>query len=295
MLKKYGFLIKVAAFSFVLYVFLSQFDIFEMIYDYTREYEDANIDEIVLILPPLLLFFMIYNNKLFKELKLYKENLESIVDNKTKTLKLLISEKDELISEREKLLYEVHHRVKNNLQIIYNILDMGLKRMENEYDKNIVVDVMGRIHSIATVHKQLYNESNLNRVEFNKFMLELINHLQSVYNSEDIRIDVDMDDISFNLQKAVPVGLVLQELFSNVFKYAYGNRPGVLRVSAKAQQDFITIEVQDDGPGLPEGFSLSRANSLGLKLVKDIVEMQLQGEFSIHSAEGVTASIRIPA
>jgi len=280
------------ALSMGMYAVLAHFDSFELLHTYTRAHESWNVDEFILIIPALLLFFSLWSFSLLRQVKRHNTVLEGTVQARTRELRNLVAEKESLIEERDNLIFEVHHRVKNNLQIIYNLLDMSLNKIEREHDRQIVRQAMARIQSIALVHRQLQEKDSTGRISFKHFLLDLREHLGQAYGASGVGLDIQGEDFSFDLQRAVPVGLVLQELLSNAFKYAYPEGEGLLQVRAESNKTEISIEIQDHGPGLPAGFSLNNSRSLGLKLVKDIVELQLRGSFTIQSENGVQAVVR---
>jgi two-component sensor histidine kinase len=282
------------ALSTVLYIGLSYFDTFELLHTYTRAHENWNVDEFILIIPSLLLFFSLWSFSLLRRVKLHNTILEAKVQARTKHLRNLVAEKESLIKERDNLIFEVHHRVKNNLQIIYNLLDMSQNKIEREQDRQVVRQAMARIQSIILVHIQLQEKDNTGRISFKHFLSDLREHLGEVYGASGVGLDIQGEDFSFDLQRAVPVGLVLQELLSNAFKYAYPDGTGLLQVRVESNKAEITIEIRDNGPGLPTDFSLNNSRSLGLKLVRDIVELQLQGNFSIQSENGVLTTVQFP-
>ncbi|HEX8657296.1 MAG TPA: histidine kinase dimerization/phosphoacceptor domain -containing protein [Hymenobacter sp.] len=193
------------------------------------------------------------------------------------------------LNDKEVLLKEVHHRVKNNLQIIASLLAL---QAQAQAQLPAVVAALREgqnwIKSIAMAHELLYQTDDLAHVNFQHFAEQLTAHLQRAFAIPAVRVQVQAADILLGTNTVVPLGLIVNELLSNAFKYAYaGGRAGTVAVILHA--DAVTgnyrLTVADDGPGLPPGFVLAKASSLGLRLVKSLAR-QLNGELMLPPPDG---------
>jgi len=202
------------------------------------------------------------------------------------------TEQDTLRSLREKelLLQEVHHRVKNNLQIISSLLDMAGRRIEDPRAREIMRDTQSKIHSMAMIHLQLYGYERFDSIDIASYAKMLAWQLAQMYNAANVTPRFELAETFLPLSKAIPCGLVLCEALANVFKHAFpdGRAGGVLVAVGPGPEDGVILRVEDDGVGLPDA---PGADSVGLKLMGNIVRYQLGGSLDITSGGGT--SIRI--
>jgi two-component system sensor histidine kinase ChiS len=201
------------------------------------------------------------------------------------------------LKEKEVLLKEIHHRVKNNLQIVYSLLRLQQRTLQDPQAIASLLDSQNRIESIALIHEELYCTGNLAQIDFSDYIPKLIKNLQNTYNTniKKITIESKINMIFLNVNQAIPCGLIVNELISNALKYAFpAEAEGHIQVTLNADEDFnITLTVRDDGIGLPKEFDLSQTNSLGLQLVQDFVA-QLKGRLKIDCSPGTTFAINFP-
>jgi len=202
------------------------------------------------------------------------------------------------LGEKETLLKEIHHRVKNNLQLITSLLSMQARRIEDAKALDVLADSQSRVHSMALVHERLYNSDSLAEIDFETYVRMLVNDLLPSYSQhpEAIRVDLNIKEISLDLDLAVPCGLIVNELVTNALKHAFPNRrEGGIRVDFTRSDGVFVLAVRDDGMGLPEEVDLNRTPSLGLRLVRILTE-QLEGEIEFHSGrQGTEVAITFPA
>jgi PAS domain S-box-containing protein len=198
------------------------------------------------------------------------------------------------LKEKEVLLREIHHRVKNNLQVISSLLDMQARNAKDKDVKDALSESMNRIMAMSLIHSQLYEGSDLSEINMKMFVNRLLGQLQS-YQVGDTRIAhvIQVDDYPFPIAVAVPVGLVINELLSNALKHAFAGRDeGRIEVILTASESgMINLRVSDDGVGLPPGFDINKSKTLGLRLVKIITEDQLRGTLEVTGEEGATFNI----
>ncbi|MBU0561769.1 MAG: PAS domain S-box protein, partial [Bacteroidetes bacterium] len=199
------------------------------------------------------------------------------------------------LKEEEVLLQEIHHRVKNNLQVISSLLDMQVRTAKDKNTIEMLSESRNRINAMALIHAQLYETINFSEVNMKGFVDALIGQLFQSYPVQDAKITpvVHVTDYPLPISMATPIGLVLNELLTNAFKYAFAERKkGEIKVSLDAsEKGKISLTVSDDGVGLPQGFNIDKSETLGLKLVKILVEEQLQGNIEIISKKGTTFMI----
>lgn len=199
--------------------------------------------------------------------------------------------------EKEALLKEVHHRVKNNMQVISSLLNLQLTTLKNGEGREAIRDSQGRILSMALIHEMLYQTENLSSIELEPYVSRLVNALMDAYakDPDKIRIRLAMGPIFIGINQAPPLGLILTELVTNALKYAFPEgRKGQILVAAKLGDSQVEITVSDNGVGFPAGFDWRVANSLGLKLVRMLTEVQLAGTIGFNQDAGTTFTVRIP-
>ena len=194
------------------------------------------------------------------------------------------------LKEKELLLKEIHHRVKNNMQVISSLLRLQLNYMSNEKYKEMFKDSQNRIKSMALVHEKLYQSNDLTRIDFKDYVENLASSLFRSYgiDTERISLSVKVVDIMVGIDTAIPCGLIINELLSNALKYAFPDeRSGVIEICiGKNPDNKIELVVRDNGVGLPEDFDLNKCESLGLQLVTVLTQDQLQGEITFERKNG---------
>jgi PAS domain S-box-containing protein len=200
------------------------------------------------------------------------------------------------LREKETLLQEIHHRVKNNLQVISSLLRLQSARVDDPHTLSVLTESRGRVRSMALVHEMLYQSENLARVDFGAYVRNLTGYLIRAYRTSSTRVALrsDVQDVTLGIDLAVPCGLVINELVSNALKHGFpGDREGEITIKMRADPDTITLVVSDDGVGLPNGLEWQRADSLGLQLVVMLVE-QLEGVIELDSSAGTVFRITFP-
>jgi PAS domain S-box-containing protein len=201
------------------------------------------------------------------------------------------------VREKEFLLQEIHHRVKNNLQVISSILDLSRMRIDDPGAVDIITNARSKIQSMAFIHSQLYRSERFDQIEMGEHIRELLRYLTAVYNPEGaVSCHVDIDEVYLSLTQAIPCALVMNELISNAFKHAFIERKGgTIEVSVTiAAGSTAVITVKDDGAGTGDDFDLAGVNSLGLKLVRNLVERQLKGSIKLARKKYTEFVIRFP-
>ena len=199
------------------------------------------------------------------------------------------------LQEKEVMLREIHHRVKNNLQVVSSLLNIQARTARDKETIEILSESRDRIKTMSLIHSQLYEGRDLAEINMKGFIDQLLGQLLQSYPIGDTRITrvVRVDDYPFPISTAVPVGLIINELLSNTLKHAFNERDeGKIEVSLTASESGrINLTVSDDGVGLPPGFDINATRTLGLRLVKILAEDQLQGNLEVMSDGGTTFRI----
>jgi len=194
------------------------------------------------------------------------------------------------LKDKEALLQEIHHRVKNNLQIIASLLSLQSGYISDAATLRQFQESQARIRSMALIHEKLYQSESLARVDLADYMRSLVAILMRAYSANTrIELDFSLAPASVSIDTAVPIGLMLNELLTNALKYAFPDgRSGQLRVNLASTHDgLITVGVHDNGVGMPPTFQLEQASSLGLRLVRMFAK-QLRASVAVQSAPGHT-------
>ncbi|TAN39436.1 MAG: sensor histidine kinase, partial [Nitrospirae bacterium] len=201
----------------------------------------------------------------------------------------------ESLSEKELLLHEIHHRVKNNMQVITSLLDLQLGYLENKDPRELFSDIKNRIRTMSLVHEKLYLAKDLSHVDFSDYIATLVSNLYKFNNlgQDRIALRLDIEDISLGIDTAIPCGLIVNELITNALKYAFpGERTGeiqvrlrVLEAASDAGAEY-ELTVSDNGVGIPESLDLNQVKSLGLYLVTTLARHQLQGTVQLNRTGG---------
>ena len=199
------------------------------------------------------------------------------------------------LKEKEILLREIHHRVKNNFEIISSLLDMSSMRTDSQETQSLLINAQARIHSMSLIHSQLYQNDRFDRIDMVRHIRELSHHLLSVFGGgKKIDLIIEPSKVYLSVDQAIPCALVLNELISNAFKHAFREKKqGTVRVSISTPDDTtVLIKVIDDGDGIPEGTDIYRQTGLGLKMARHLVAGQLKGEMRVKNDSGTEISIQ---
>jgi len=193
------------------------------------------------------------------------------------------------LAEKDILLREVHHRVKNNMQIISSILKMQQRQVDDPTLKVILEESQSRIRSMALIHENLYQNENLANITFANYIKSLAGNLARTFSDSQSKITFhyDIEDIYLPIDTGIPCGLIINELLSNAFKYAFeGKEKGVITISLKqiSEQDF-TLVVADNGKGLPVNLNVEESGTLGMKIVTRLVQ-QIDGKLQYQNNNG---------
>ena len=199
------------------------------------------------------------------------------------------------LKEKEMLLREIHHRVKNNLQIISSLLSLQSRHRKDEQAIEIAKESQCRIKAMALIHEKLYRSKDFANVEFNEYIKDLVNDLFASYkvSSSRITLKMDIENISLGIDTAIPTGLIVNELVTNCLKHAFPEgKDGEIRISLRSLDDGEKeLIVSDNGIGLPETLDIKRAESLGLRMITNLTERSLHGKVNINKINGTEFQI----
>ncbi len=199
------------------------------------------------------------------------------------------------LKEKEVLLQEIHHRVKNNLAVVLSLLNLQSKRTGDDNVRKSLMESQARVRAMALIHESFYQNKDLSLIHFEEYVRKLVRDLQSLYEGADSRIEViyDIQGIELEVGQAVSCGLVINELMTNVLKHAFPDkREGEVKISARIWSDGkAELQIRDNGIGLPPGMEWERSGTLGLRLVSLMVE-QLSGTWRIENTGGVEVTIQ---
>ncbi len=196
---------------------------------------------------------------------------------------------EELLGQKVTLLAEIHHRVKNNLAVISGLLQLQQYRIDSEAAKIALRSSQMRIQSMAMIHESLYESTNFSNVKFDKYVDKLLGSIESTLKNPDreVELEIDIEDVALNINQAIPLALIINELVTNSYKYAFpDNENGKIKVSLTAESDVVILKVSDNGIGLPEGVSIENSASLGFTLVSNL-SRQIDSEIEVNSNQGL--------
>jgi two-component sensor histidine kinase len=199
------------------------------------------------------------------------------------------------LREKETLLKEIHHRVKNNMTVISSLLNLQMTRLSDKEAKEALQDSQNRVQTMSMIHETLYRSDNLSAIDMKTYLSELGRIIFQSYNlSGKVTLKIEAEGILIGVKQASPVGLIVNELITNSLKYAFlDGREGEILLELKSNnENGVELTVSDNGVGIPEGFDLKTADSLGLKLVKMLVENQLDGSVDMESNNGTKFTIK---
>ncbi|HZW38091.1 MAG TPA: histidine kinase dimerization/phosphoacceptor domain -containing protein [Ignavibacteriaceae bacterium] len=253
----------------------------EVFYYKEGEYEGWYRDSIIKYGDGIIVYFRDVTSQKQLELKL-----------KEKTIEL-----EKLVKEKETLLKETHHRIKNNLQIIASMLSLQSYEITDPHYLNLFNVSKQRIGTIALIHQKLYEDRNNQAVDFNNFVEELAQSLLSIYNDDNKKITLrfNIEPLELRLNHSVNIGLIINELLTNCFKYAFPNqKSGEILLTIKEEESKIILIVADNGAGMSKDVGFDNYNSLGLLIVKSLVD-QMNGKIEFEDIKKGTAfKITIP-
>ncbi|MCK9590567.1 MAG: response regulator [Methanoregula sp.] len=204
---------------------------------------------------------------------------------------------EELVAEKETLLREIHHRVKNNLQLISGLLDMTRMNSSDESTNSILTDMILKIQTMAQVHTRLYESKQIGKINITDQCRDQITALSNIFSHKghEISCTINPEEIFLPVDQALPCSLVVNEILSNAYKHAFkGREKGTIEISVVQVNSRIRMTICDNGAGLPDNFDISRSKGLGMSLIRTIVQHQLKGSLTFKSQQGTKISLEFP-
>ncbi len=227
-------------------------------------------------------------NEMLGEIQVRDAEMEQRVKERTAALANANEELNASLQEKLVLLKEIHHRVKNNLQVISSLLSLQARDIADLRSRELFMNSQNRVQTMALIHERLYQSDDLSKLDFAEYIPTLAESLFSTYKTEhqNIALRVDVEDLLIELDQAIPCGLMINELVTNALKYAFPNmEQGTISIGLRAVEgDTIELNVVDDGIGLPEDISTRSEKSLGLQLI-NILTRQLRGQLEIKNPD----------
>ncbi|AEH60009.1 signal transduction histidine kinase [Methanosalsum zhilinae DSM 4017] len=194
------------------------------------------------------------------------------------------------------IVHEIHHRVKNNLQVISSLLNMQARLFKDDKKiQNVFSDSQNRIRSMSIAHENLYRSDSVASIEISEYITSLVNHIRQTYNSYDKSIEtkLNLDQTYLNMDYIVPLGLILNEIITNSYKHAFvGTNTGIISVSFKELENIYQIIVSDNGIGIKQDLNCNHSNSLGMKII-NLLSKQLSAEIELDNSNGTCYTIKI--
>jgi two-component sensor histidine kinase len=200
------------------------------------------------------------------------------------------------LKEKEILLQEVHHRVKNNLQIISSILNLQTRSIKNPKFLDLIQETRYRIMSMSFIHDLLYQTTDFTNIDFSKYLQSITSNIMNTYTlNKNIDLKLDVESIFLNLDNAIPCGLIVNELITNVFKYAFpDDRKGEINIALKQINNKVVLSVADNGVGIKKQVDYKTTESLGFQLINSLVN-QIDGDLAYENNNGTKFTVSFDA
>jgi two-component sensor histidine kinase len=242
---------------------------------------------IIIISLVIILLIGIYIIKNNRKKRTEIEQMNKSISRKNKTIKASLKEK-------EMLLQEIHHRVKNNLQVISGILSLQNSNITDEKSKQLLAESQDRIQAIALLHKTMYQNDNFNVVDFKTYINELITYIKQTNKNvnKDIIVTQEVENINFSIETAIPLSMLINEIITNCYKHAFTNlENGEIFISIRkdTSKKYLLI-IKDNGIGLPKNYNENTTKSIGFDLINGLSE-QLEGILTFNSNNGTEINI----
>jgi two-component sensor histidine kinase len=229
-----------------------------------------------------------------RELKKTHQELERKVEERTFELREANKELEKSLKEKEALLKEVHHRVKNNMQIVSSLLRLQSRKIKDKKALNVFQQSQNQIKSMALIHEKLYQSRNFSNIDFGSYIKKMITHLVNIYKEKEVKIKLSIhtEEIYLDINRAIPLGLIINELVTNSLKYAFsqGEEGEIYVHMTKSPEGKHTLLVGDTGLGIQADKDVFDSETLGIQLVQDLVR-QLNGTIELEKDKGLAFKI----
>jgi len=199
------------------------------------------------------------------------------------------------LQEKDLMLREIHHRIKNNLQMISSLLSLQARRLKDTEASEKLTQCNTRIQAMALIHNKLYGCKDVTQIDLRQYLQELIYYLRSIYGkSSNVQFSIELDDIHLNLDRTIPLGLIINEIITNALKHAFSpEQRGLIIISLKKNCQNILLTVRDNGRGIPEEIDIDNSKTVGLLIINSLVD-QLEGTIDIQRDNGTCITIDCP-
>ncbi len=198
------------------------------------------------------------------------------------------------LKEKQIMIDEIHHRVKNNMNIISSLLKLQSNNIEDDRTKDILKDSQNRIFAMSAIHETIHGSEKLSEIDLKSYISKITTSVFQTYSTDNkkAKLNSNVDDMPISINQASPLGLVINELISNSLKYAFpGERTGEINVDMKILDKELELSVMDNGVGLPEDLDWKNSGTLGFKLVRTLIENQLDGSIDLDTTNGTKFTI----
>lgn len=287
----------------VLIILIGELDWLE-VPDFTNHYwyqvaRLANISNLLIVLTIFVLFILKQNHKneedlskAIVDLEKGNEHLEEIVHKRTEELELQKEQLERKNAEKELLLHEVHHRVRNNLQIIVSLINLQLRKKTSKEAAVALEEIRGRVESMSIVHQRMYQTSNFKSVYISDYLAHLLENMCKMYKDKKCTYNLIIkDDFKIKMESSVPLGLIINEIVANFFKHAYQHSESTFSISIEASNKGYIIRYADNGKGIQT--KNENEESLGSTLISSLIE-QLDGELKMFNNAGLNYTFQFP-
>ncbi|PUZ25764.1 hypothetical protein DCC81_15990 [Chitinophaga parva] len=256
---------------------------------------EANLIRNVIIISSLLLIALLYTGYRFKQRhNIQLQVQQRVINSKNQRLEQVLAEQQKLLAQKEWLVREIHHRVKNNLQIVISLLNVQAGFLNDPSAVEAIRESRERMQAIAIIHQKLYQPDSSTRINLRSYIQEMVIYLRSSFSGyEKISFQLDVEELNVDVSQAVPLGIIINEAITNSVKYAFPiHRKGRIVISVhQFNGDEVLLRIKDNGQGFPDDFDLKDNNSLGIQLMKLFAE-QLEAALSFRSHDGAEISLR---
>jgi two-component sensor histidine kinase len=201
------------------------------------------------------------------------------------------------LKDKEVILKEIHHRIKNNFQVVCSVLSLQSQYIKNSQVLDMFMEIQDRVRAMALIHEKLYQSQDVGRMDFAEYVENLVNGLFWSYGVDPnkLKLDINVEDVSLGVELTVPCGLIINELVSNSLKYAFPESwkgEGKIEISLVHNEDeSLELNIKDNGVGIPEGVEVGHTDTFGLELVTILAEDQLNGSVKLNRGEGTEFQI----
>lgn len=197
------------------------------------------------------------------------------------------------LEENQSLLGEIHHRVKNNLALVTGLIELQNSSIDDLVIKKHLYEIQHRISAMSLIHEKLYKTSNFSKIDLKDYLQDLISSLSLFFNKDaNIQVNFDLEEVFITSKKIIPIALIINEIVTNSYKYAFNNKKsGFIDVKLKTFDNEIELQISDSGDGMPQDFDITASKSLGFKLI-NIFTKQLKGTLKYYNNPGLTILIK---